>query len=484
MPLDESLPHSTAGSPSTPAPTPTRQRRRWWSVSVRGLMLFVLIVGGSIGWEVNQVGRMRRAITVLQRPITGGPKNPWAGLAQNFRAEHPAGSEVEIAFDDEYSEGQYRNALRPAWMPHRLRRFLGEDHFRNVSLVTFHRRPTAEDWDALDALPTVQDLSFGYVTLAKGDLDRLATRPRPSLRELKLFDTKIDDQALGNVAGLRSLRELDLRMTSVTDAGLASLAKLDQLEVLFLSPPAGTDAGLKHLQGMRNLRVLDANGNRVGVTDVGLEYLRAMRRLETLEFNAHGVTNAGMTILKALPRLRSLKIQPVFRDREPMLKLSATGIQGLAEFTQLESLELGALDIVDDDWLKPIGGFSNLTHLRISGNGITDAGVAHLAKLNHLKELRISSPLVTDAGLAYLAPLIQLERLGFTAEISDAAVAAFQASHPGLKLDNTRWSDLMKSEPTPLAPFPNDLGLPPAPVAPAPPLKINRPSLLGPGLAP
>ena len=476
MPLGESSPPSAAEPPSTPTTNPTRPRRRWWSVSVRGLMLFVLIVGGSIGWEVNQVGRMRQAITVLHRPIAGVPEEPEEDDGvQFFRSEISQGSKVEIAFDHEYSEGEYRTAPRMPWLPGWLRRLLGEDHFQNVSLVEFHRRPTAEDWDALDALPTVQVLSFGYVTLGKGDLDRLATRPRPALRNLNLFDTKIDDQALANVAGLTSLRQLDLRMTAVTGPGLASLAKLDRLEELLLSSPAGTDQGLAHLQGLRNLRVIDAIGTNAGLTDVGLGSLRAMNHLETLGFNAHGVTDAGMAILEALPGLRSLNIRPVFSDHQRMLRISATGIKHLDRLSHLEALELNGLSLVDDTWLEPIGRLANLTDLNVSGNGITDTGLIHLARLTQLSELRISSNGVTDAGLAHLEPLTKLARLSFFAEVSDAAIAAFQASHPSVKISNNRWSDIMKSDPTPLAPFPDNSGPRPVPLAPLPPLKLIRP---------
>ena len=443
-------------------------------------MLLVLIVGGSIGWEVNQVGRMRRAITTLHRPVAPGPGEPAEEGIRFILSEQPAGSRVEIAFDDEYSDGRFRTERRMAWVPGWLRRLLGEDHFRNVSLVNFHRRPTAEDWDALDALPMVQDLSFAYVPLAEGDLDRVATSSKPALRNLSLLDTKIHDQALTHVAVLKNLRELDLRMTAVTDAGLVALARLDQLEELWLSLDSGTDAGLAHLQGLRKLRVLDAGGNSEGVSDVGLGYLREMRHLESFEFQAHGVTDAGMAILETLPRLRSLNIQPVFADREPMLKVSATGVQRLDRFAHLDSLELNGLFLLDDNWLEPIGRLKNLTVLKLSGNGITNAGMVHLAKLTFLSELRISSDHVHDAGLSQLEPLTKLKRLSFLAEISDAAIAAFRTSHSGLRIDNARWSDISGSGPEPIAPIPDESGLLPVaplppPVAPLPPPRFIRP---------
>ena len=71
--------------PTEPTPTPSpKRRRRWWSLSVRGLMILVLLVGGLIGWEVNRVDRMRRALAVLHRSVATVPGEHNVGLVIHF----------------------------------------------------------------------------------------------------------------------------------------------------------------------------------------------------------------------------------------------------------------------------------------------------------------------------------------------------------------------------------------------------------------
>ena len=123
-----------------------KPRRVWFRLSVRGLMALVVVVGGLIGWEVNQVGRMRLASTVLHRLVPLTPeeladpeKEFYLRVHRPTGPDQPEGSRVEVAFDDWYRDGSYLERPRPEWLPDWVRVALGGDHFRRVEEVTFYR---------------------------------------------------------------------------------------------------------------------------------------------------------------------------------------------------------------------------------------------------------------------------------------------------------------------------------------------------------
>src|SRR5580693_2063572 len=86
------------------------RRHRWFALSLRGLMILVLILGGGIGWTAKRASEQRRAVRTLEQ----------AGAI--------------IIYDYEYSDGK-RTAAKPrepAW----LTRLLGVDALHDVAAVT------------------------------------------------------------------------------------------------------------------------------------------------------------------------------------------------------------------------------------------------------------------------------------------------------------------------------------------------------------
>ncbi len=47
-------------------PTATRPRRRRLRLSLRGLMVLVLVVGGMLGWKARRASIQRRAVTQIK----------------------------------------------------------------------------------------------------------------------------------------------------------------------------------------------------------------------------------------------------------------------------------------------------------------------------------------------------------------------------------------------------------------------------------
>ena len=142
--------------------------------------------------------------------------------------------------------------------------------------------------------------------------------------------TRITDDGLKHLAGLRSLKRLTLGAHDITDRGLKYLRSLPELESLSLSNnTAVTDQGLIHLKGMalRELHIPNA-----AKTDRGLKYyLAAIQSPSELMLHTWQLTDEGMKHLTKQKGLRTLSLTGGITDK---------GLVALYHLTDLQSLQL------------------------------------------------------------------------------------------------------------------------------------------------
>ncbi len=128
-----------------------------------------------------------------------------------------------------------------------------------------------------------------------------------------------------------------------------------------------------------------------------------------------------------IPRLDSLKVTELrqfgFNVRalgtsNPLLDVSYLGRDLTEEkITALQNagkhvtwLSLGDTNI-ENDWLKGISGFTNLTRLELNQTTVSDAGIAYLTALVNLEVLNLYGSAVTDDVLPLLREFPQLKRV-------------------------------------------------------------------------
>jgi hypothetical protein len=113
---------------------------------------------------------------------------------------------------------------------------------------------------------------------------------------------------------------------------------------------------------------------------------------------------------------------------EAVKKIEAAGGSLLPISSGSQEYRFTALNVAKDftdaglEPLLPIA--DNIVSLDLARTKITDAGLAHVAKMTKLKELRLDNTGITDAGLARLKGLAQLEYLNvYGSKVTDAGLA-------------------------------------------------------------
>ncbi len=440
---------------------PPRPRRRWLRLSLRGLMVLVLIIGGVVGWLAHTVRTQRQAIAAVR--AAGGSVQ----INYHWRAMS-IGPQGAVLADEP--------VLR-TW----LRRWLGDEWFQHVWNVSLKSGPVdPQMFAALAHFDRLQSINVNGATGIGPGFAKLGGLRH--LTSISLISPNADDTVLAGIAKLGSLRRLMLERPDATDGGFARLARLQQLTSLEIHGcPNLTDAGLGFLAAIKTLTDLELVGCPT-VSDAGLTRLLAggstLKRvtlagndglaapvtllarhqpgLEVLTVSGPICTDADVAAIGGLTRLKSVTLLGS--------RITDAGLTPLGSLASLTALDLNNTHLTDSG-MEVLGTFPALNDLTLSrtkvgdaglahlarlpllrleldGCGVTDAGMAALARMTTLEDLSLRSlPGLTDAGLMTLRTLTQLRRLdvGGT-QMTPAGVAALQAVLPKLTHVNTRAS--------------------------------------------
>ena len=256
--------------------------------------------------------------------------------------------------------------------------------------------------------------------------------PAGEVSSVVLAMSKVTDEGLVHLTGLKDISSLTLTSNIITDKGLVHLEGLTGLKSLILSGTNLTDAGLVHLKGLINLESLSLGGPRF--TNAGVVQLKEFSKLKTLSFVMTNVTDSGLQHVKKLSQLQSLNLMGGFSD---------AGLAHLRELQSLQSLWLGGSKVTDDG-LVHLKELTNLQFLDLHNTSLTDAGLKHLTGLKKLTSLNLqtihmnilgieklrgsASPKpaesqITDDGLVHLKELTNLQTLNLGGtKVSDAGL--------------------------------------------------------------
>jgi internalin A len=210
-----------------PLQRPWRNRLR---LSVRGLLILVLVIGGWLGWIVRNARVQRDAVAAIEE--AGG----------------------HVWYDWESKDG-FQIPSEGPWAPKWVVDHVGLEFFGTVVGVALVDGGTDELLVHVGHLRRTERL---YLDGSKSvtDFGLAQLRELTNLDWLSVDNTQITDIGLARIKVLRSLKSLALNETKVTDAGLVCLKELPSLKRLYLMDTRVSDAGLAHIADLRGLRFL------------------------------------------------------------------------------------------------------------------------------------------------------------------------------------------------------------------------------------
>jgi hypothetical protein len=357
-------------------------------VSIRVMMLLVLVVGGVLGWKINRTRTQRLAAEAIK------------AADGDLFYDYAFSGEMAKAFD--WAKIDF---TAEPWAPRWLRKRIGDEFFREVTLVEFNREnPTPEVWKSIAKLDHLMRLEVDtHLTKLEG-VSGLRSLAR--LKSVWVRSGQIEDASLDEFIAIPKIEFFKIEVERLTDDEVRTLARARQLVELKINCGFGqtpTDAGLAHLSRLNRLRTLDLQSLSTKFTDRTLRGLAPiLPNLEKLKLAPTTITDQGMLILRVCKKLKLLEVSSAL--------ISDASLELVGGLNELEELDLSSTEF-SDAGLAALRGLTNLKRLYLDGTRITEAGLVHLTHLTNLERLSLHSSHLTDAQLAPIRKLRRLENL-------------------------------------------------------------------------
>jgi len=193
------------------------------------------------------------------------------------------------------------------------------------------------------------------------------------------------------------------------------LARLPQLRSVGFGGGRFPAAGVPDLYRLPQLRCLFFDGTEFEAAS--LATLKDLTRLEDLTFrDCRGISDEGVKHLVGLIGLKRLSFytERLHRPSEEGPCVTDAGVAHLAKLAQLQVLALFGHNLSDRS-VESLARMRELKTLSLSGHGFTDAGLEKLARLPKLRELRLFETGVTTDAVARLKerfPELKIEAWG------------------------------------------------------------------------
>ncbi|MEZ5316854.1 MAG: hypothetical protein R2752_05585 [Vicinamibacterales bacterium] len=256
-----------------------------------------------------------------------------------------------------------------------------------------------------------------------------------------LVDGPFSDAGLAQLAGLAGVNHLDLfwHVTHVTSDGFAHLARMPNLLMLGMDGRLSDDRAFEHVSAIPRLRHLRAQ--EAAATDAGFEALARSRTLEGFwGRECDGFGSRAFRAFATMPALRSLGVGlgqvddaslsrlpafPALRELTP-IGLTDDGFRHVGRCVKLERLTCMYCRQTTDASTGRIAGLDALRYYYAGLTGITDRSLEILGGLPALEQAEFyECQGITNAGLVHLARAPKLREVALD-------------SLPGVTLDGTR----------------------------------------------
>ncbi len=291
---------------------------------------------------------------------------------------------------------------------------------------------TGRGIECLRAMPQLKALDITSAAFTEADL--AAVTAMPNLEHLVLPHCAFGDAAIGQLTSLDRLRYLWVNCSDnspLTDKALLAVSRMQELEELYIGGTEFTNEGIALLKNLNHLRALHMAFWR-GLDNDTLKLLAQFRALRELSWSSSDrVTMSGLSALNDLGDLASLSADGVRQDHKGLDLSGLKNLTSLRITLRHQTRKAGdgfvtTSDVFHDSDLACLSGLTGLETLSLSGRGIGDEGMAHLAPLTKVKYLDIEgSAELTDEGLKALAGMHRLDCLRiYQSRISERGLEA------------------------------------------------------------
>ena len=282
---------------------------------------------------------------------------------------------------------------------------------------------------AIASMPQLERLILQGFTSLGGD-DMVSLGQLTELKRLTMFLTRVDASFLDRWQTPKGIMTLDLPMSPISDARLRALVdQSPDLREIEFDGSLLTDVGVEALfkrPGLGRVEFPADPSNPHLLTDASLTTIGRLRSLSTLTMTTGGFTEEGLDALAGLP-LNTLTIGSVE-------SISEAGMKRLVAGRTFTRLALAGPAITDAILPLLAGHLDPRGKLDLSRSAITDDGMRHLIPLR-LDELQLNHTALTDAGLATLASGTTVRSVfASDTKVTPAGAAAFRAARPGTRL--------------------------------------------------
>lgn len=218
------------------------------------------------------------------------------------------------------------------------------------------------------------------------------------LRRLQILEIRGDatDKGVASLAALTHLRRLSLNSRGITSRAIPVFLRMKNLKVLELVNTRIDDDGLRTLTGLKHVLALGLDES-IQISDKGIRTLAAFDTLAVLSLNGLSITSESARSLSQLTNLRGLMLSKT--------KFDDAGLRQLASLKNLRVLQLEGTGVVN------VGTdlrFPTLEYLNVRNTDLTDNGLKHLSYCSRLRCLDVSRTCITKASIRTIASMQSL----------------------------------------------------------------------------
>lgn len=260
-------------------------RRRWLTLSLRGLMILVLLLSLPMGWIARDVVRAQREANVISAIENAGgfASFQYQSVINLSETPEPPGPWIlrRLFGDHLHAHIDYVSLYEPEGVDSIVPQLV---HFHRLEFLSLPEAPLNDrSVEVISQLPTLRELDLSKVELTIEQM-RVVLKA-PQLKSIWLSNDLASDEVLELLPTFApQLEEINLAETTITDVGMHSLGRLPHLTYVDIEgAPEVTNRGLASLADCQKL--VSFNASATSIDEGCLDTLQKLPHLDDVSID-------------------------------------------------------------------------------------------------------------------------------------------------------------------------------------------------------